>query len=619
MRLTSSSPEVRLLRLQIPGTVLTLLPSPGGTAGCIVAGRLAEEDPSLSILVIEGGANNKDVAHIVNPAFYLQNLLPTTKTALFYKSNKSKQLADRECIVPCGGTLGGGSSINFMMYTRAQRSDFDSWNTPGWSADEMWPFLKKLETYHGPGNKEHHGYDGPIHISDGGYRAKAAEGAFIHAAGEMGVREIEDLQNLDNNDGLQRWLRYVSPDGKRQDTAHRYLHPKLENEKQYSNLHVLVESKVVRVLFDDKKRACGVEYTPNPEFQATIGLSMHPVKTVKARKLVVVTCGACGTPPVLERSGVGSKDILDRAGVPVVEDLPGVGKDYQDHHLVLYPYKTSLDTTQTLDSILSGRADVPGMMTRKDPMLGWNGIDICSKIRPTAPEIAALGPEFQEAWDRDFEPNPNRPLMLCGVVSCFLGDPTSIPEGQYVTSGMYTAYPYSRGHMHITGPKHDDPLDFDVGFFTDKDDIDLKKQVWAYKKQREILRRTSYFRGELAPGHPKFAKDSPAAVQEDVQAPEGEIKNLVYSEEDDKAIEQWIRENVQTTWHSLGTCKMAEREKDGVVDSKLNVYGVTGLKIADLSIPPENVGGNTNNTALVIGEKAADIIINELRGGAGTP
>ncbi|KAI2483564.1 alcohol dehydrogenase [Pyrenophora tritici-repentis] len=592
----------------------------GGTAGCIIAGRLAEEDPSLSILVIEGGANNKDVAHIVNPVFYLQNLLPTTKTALFYKSNKSKQLADRESIVPSGGTLGGGSSINFMMYTRAQRSDFDSWNTPGWSADEMWPFLKRLETYHGPGNKEHHGYDGPIHISDGGYRAKAAEDDFIRAAGDMGIREIEDLQTLDENDGLQRWLRYVSPDGKRQDTAHRYLHPKLEDEQKYSNLHVLVESKVVRVLFDDKKRACGVEYTPNPEFQATIGLTMHPVKTVKARKLVVVTCGACGTPPVLERSGVGPKDILDRAGVPVVEDLPGVGKDYQDHHLVLCPYKTSLDTTQTIDAILSGRADVPGMLARKDPMLGWNAIDICSKIRPTVPEIAALGPEFQAAWDRDFADKPNRPLMLCGVVSCFLGDPASIPEGQYVTSGMYTAYPYSRGHMHITGPKHDDPLDFDVGFFTDKHDIDLKKHMWAYKKQREILRRTNYFRGELAAGHPKFAKDSPAAVQEEVAGPVAkDAKDIVYSEEDDKAIEQWIRENVQTTWHSLGTCKMAEREKDGVVDGKLNVYGVTGLKIADLSIPPENVGGNTNNTALVIGEKAADIIINELRGGAGTP
>jgi len=158
-----------------------------------------------------------------------------------------------------------------------------------------------------------------------------------------------------------------------------------------------------------------------------------------------------------------------------------------------------------------------------------------------------------------------------------------------------------------------------VGFFNDKDDIDLKKQIWAYKKQREILRRTQFYRGELAAGHPKFAADSAVALQENVQGPLEDVKDLVYSKEDDAAIEQWLRENVNTTWHSLGTCKMAPREEDGVVDSSLNVHGVKGLKIADLSIPPENVGGNTNNTALVIGEKAADIIISELRGSAGTP
>lgn len=590
----------------------------GGTAGCIIAGRLAETDPQLSILVIEGGSNNKDVPHIVNPAFYLQNLLPATKTALFYKGNKSKHLADREAIVPCGGTLGGGSSINFMMYTRAQRSDFDSWKTPGWSANEMWPFLKKLETYHGPGEKSHHGYDGPIHVSDGGFRAKQAENDFIQAAEKTGYPEIEDLQNLDNNNGFQRWQRYVSPDGKRQDTAHRYVHPKLE-DGQHPNLHVLVESKVVRVLFDENKRATGVEYTPNAEFQVESGLSTHPTMTVKARKLVVVTCGACGTPPVLERSGLGDKRILERAGVPLVEEIPGVGKDYQDHHLLLYPYKTSLEPEQTLDEILSGRKDVAEMFKNKDPKLGWNAIDISAKIRPTEEDVDALGPEFRQAWDRDFKNAPNRPLMLCGVVSCFLGDPASVPAGQYVTTGTYTAYPYSRGHMHITGPKHDSPLDFDVGYFSDAHDIDMKKQLWAYKKQREIMRRTSYYRGELALGHPKFPAGSAAAVVENLDGPLTNVQDLVYTKEDDAAIEQWLRENVNTTWHSLGTCKMAPKEEDGVVDASLNVYGVKGLKVADLSIPPENVGANTNNTALVIGEKAADIIIQELRGGAGTP
>jgi alcohol oxidase len=173
--------------------------------------------------------------------------------------------------------------------------------------------------------------------------------------------------------------------------------------------------------------------------------------------------------------------------------------------------------------------------------------------------------------------------------------------------------------MHITGTSHDSPLDFDVGFFTDKNDIDLKKQIWAYKKQREIMRRTTFYRGELSVGHPNFPDGSAVAVLEGLEEPLSNVKDLVYSKEDDVAIEQWLRENVNTTWHSLGTCKMAPREQNGVVDASLNVYGVKGLKVADLSIPPENVGGNTNNTALVIGEKAADIILSELRGKPTTP
>ena len=119
----------------------------GGTSGCIVAARLAEADPGLSILVIEGGTNNYNVPTVNVPVFYLQHLVPGSKTAIFYKGNKAKQLADREPIVPSGGILGGGSSINFMMYTRPQRSDLNSWKTPGWSADDLLPYLKKVCLY----------------------------------------------------------------------------------------------------------------------------------------------------------------------------------------------------------------------------------------------------------------------------------------------------------------------------------------------------------------------------------------------------------------------------------------------------------------------------------------
>lgn len=155
--------------------------------------------------------------------------------------------------------------------------------------------------------------------------------------------------------------------------------------------------------------------------------------------------------------------------------------------------------------------------------------------------------------------------------------------------------------MHITGPNFDDALDFDVGFFSDPGEIDLKKQVWAYKKQREFMRRTNMFRGEVAVGHPKFSPESKAALVEDTSATGwnvAEVQDLEYTAEDDKAIEQYLRENIQTTWHSLGSCKMAPREEMGVVDGNLNVYGVHNLKLVDLSILPENVGANTNNVSI---------------------
>lgn len=170
-------------------------------------------------------------------------------------------------------------------------------------------------------------------------------------------------------------------------------------------------------------------------------------------------------------------------------------------------------------------------------------------------------------------------------------------------AGNYTAYPYSRGSVHITGPGLEHPIDYQAGFFSDEGEIDLKKQVWAYKKHRDIVRRTPWYRGELALGHPKFPAGSRAAPVESVAEPgpaagggTARVPALVeYSAEDDKAIEQFLRETVQTTWHSLGTCKMAPRENMGVVDGSLSVHGVKGLKVVDLSIPPENVAANTNN------------------------
>ena len=158
----------------------------------------------------------------------------------------------------------------------------------------------------------------------------------------------------------------------------------------------------------------------------------------------------------------------------------------------------------------------------------------------------------------------------------------------------------------------DDPVDFETGFLADPSGLDVKKHLWAYKKQRELMRRMPCYRGEVPNWHPPFpASSTAAATTLDKPLPD-DVQNIEYTAEDDAVIEEYARNKADTCWHSQGTCKMMAREKGGVVDGSLSVYGVEGLKVADLSITPGNIGANTNNAALAVGEKAADIFIREL-------
>ncbi|KAI1169834.1 alcohol oxidase-like protein [Nemania sp. FL0916] len=580
-----------------------------GAAGCVVASRLADADPKLSILLIERGPNNRNAPTVVHPFLWVANYLPNSPRVLKHQAGKEKQLADRECIVAVGNTLGGGTSVNLMMYTRAQKDDYDSWATNGWTADDLLPYLKKLETYHGLGKKEHHGYSGPVQISDGPFRSMDAENSFISAMREVGYPEPEDLQDLEST-GVARIQKYVSPEGQRQDAAHTYLHPRLE-DNQHPNLHVLVETQVTRVTIDGNKRASGVEFRPNPSLKPDSAKGSG-TRSVKVKKLVVLSAGTLSTPSILERSGVGDPNVLKHAQIPEIVDLPGVGHDFQDHNITIYAYKSSLPPEATTDGMHTGKVDVPSLLARQDKMLGWNGIDASSKLRPTLSEIDALGPEFSQVWDRDFKNNPSRPLGTVIFLSGLLGDRGDAPPGQYFSLGVFTAYPYSRGHIHITGPNMGDPLDFKTGYLSDHDQLDLKAQIWLYKVQRDVASRMTIHRGHAPHCHPVFPPESSASYASESASDAKSAEKIDYSPEDDAVIEDHIRRNMTTCWHGIGTCKMAPREQKGVVDETLAVHGVKGLKIADLSIVPENVCANTMNTALVIGEKAADIIIQEL-------
>ncbi|PLB53137.1 alcohol oxidase [Aspergillus steynii IBT 23096] len=591
---------------QLPSGIdeVDIIVAGGGTAACVVASRLADADPSLSILVVEGGQNNQGNHLIAFPLLFPTALLPTSTATLFYKGNAEPQLDNREMTVPAGGVLGGGSSINLMMYSRAQRQDWDSWATPGWSADEMIPFLKKLETYHGPGPDSVHGKDGPIVVSQGTFRSERATDQFIAAANEVGYPTVQDLQDLDTSNGVQRALRFVGTDGRRQDAASNYLHPRLE-DGAHPNLHVLVETKVIKILFEGT-RAVGVEFTPNPAFQK----DNTTVQRVTARKLVIGSCGALGTPLLLERSGLGDEAVLNKAGVPVVAHIPGIGRNYQDHHLLTQPYYSALEPSETFDAPLAGRINMEELIKSNAPIMGWNGQDASCKLRPTAADVTALGPEFEAAYARDYLSTPNKPLALMALLGGFPGDPTAIEPGQYLATSTFTVYPYARGHVHITSGDPDAEIAFETGFLNSE--LDVKKLVWAYKKQREIVRRMDAYRGEFVGAHPPFAADSAAALVKLDRPNDKNIADIEYTAEDDTVIEGWVRRNVGTTWHSLGTCKMGALADGGVVDPDLNVHGIEGLKLVDLSVVPQNIGANTATTAYAIGEKAAAIIVRDL-------
>ncbi|KAG5914909.1 hypothetical protein E4U42_000263 [Claviceps africana] len=605
----------------------------GGTAACIVASRLAEADPGLSILLIEQGPNNLEDPAVTTPAMFWAHLRPESKYTTFYSGNKEESIDGRQTLVPVGRVLGGGSSINFMMYTRGQACDFDSWNTEGWDSKTLISLSQKAETFHLDGpeyDRSIHGYAGPIGISFGTYGPVGPRSDIIAAAVATGEKELADMQDFKTASGISPWFRYVSPDGKRQDVAHRYLHPLMASGK-YPNLHLLVETTVSRVVFEGT-RATGVECQPttapasSAPTPATVAPEPKPSSTFGARKLIVVSAGAFGTPQLLERSGIGNKHLLSQLDIPVVADLPGVGEEYQDHNVVEFTYKVDLAPSETLDALLSGREDVAALRDQQHPILGWNGVDVAAKLRPTEAEVAELGPDFQRVWDRDFRDRPDRPLMLLAVLSMSLGGPEEMLEAmggqhhQYVTMGPYTAYPCSRGNVHIVSRDPEAAPSFRSGYLSHP--ADLKKLLWAYKKQREIMRRTNMLQAEVPLRHPKFPSGSKAALvdRHPVEGGAGyasleerrALPPVEYDAEDDAAIEEYIRANIHTSWHSMGTCKMAPKDRGGVVDKDLNVHDVTNLKIADLSICPENVAANTYNTALVVGEKAAIIIGGEL-------
>ncbi|KAI0920510.1 hypothetical protein AcW1_002232 [Taiwanofungus camphoratus] len=586
----------------------------GGTCGCIIAGRLAAADASLKILVMEAGPPTRDRLIHTQPARYLSHLLPDSTTVKFYVGQESKDLGGRAPVVPCGQCLGGGSSVNFAMYTRAAASDYDDWETVhgnlGWGSKDLIPFLRKSETYQVQPEKVTHGYSGPLKVSYGGAFTNIGK-EFLDVAAQYDKDRgmTDDANGLLECNVYGRWQKWIDADtGKRSDVPHYYVY----NQDHNKNLHVVTGYLVKRIIFEGK-RAVGVEYVPNSRFHPT---AKHKVRVARARRLVVVSAGAFGSPAILERSGIGGSLVLRNNNITAVVDLPGVGENYQDHQATFAPYLAS-DEAETLDGIIRGDEDeIEKWSSEWDKtgsgLMAHNGMDAGIRIRPSAEELEALGPDFQQVWMERFAHAPDKPVMWLGPLALLVGDPSAVPARKYFSMGDYIDYPLSIGHVHITSAEDVDAApDFNPGYLSRIEDLSVLR--WGYKRGREFARRMPSYRGECLPLHPMFPDGSEVLCHAEVHPIGIHEPDLKYTPEDDKALDDHIRKVVATAWHSLGTCAMKARDRNGVVDARLNVYGVECLKVADMSIAPSNVSANTYSTAVVIAEKAVTIIMEELK------
>ncbi|KAF7907030.1 uncharacterized protein EAF01_004617 [Botrytis porri] len=625
----------------------------GGSTGCVIAGRLANLDHNLQVLLIEAGESNLNNPWVFRPGIYPKNMKLDSKTASFYYSRPSEWLAGRKAVVPCAHILGGGSSINFMMYTRASASDYDDFQAQGWSTKELIPLMRKHETYQRAcNNRDLHGFDGPIKVSFGNYTYPITHD-FLRAAESQGIPTTDDLQDLVTAHGAEHWLKWINRDtGRRSDAAHAYVH---STRSVHSNLHLMCNTKVDKIIIENG-RAVGVKTVPTKP--------LHPnqrSRTFRARKQIVVSGGTLSSPLILQRSGVGDPKKLEKVGVKPIVDLPGVGQNFQDHYLTFSVYRAK-PGTESFDDFARGVPEVQKAVfdewnLKGTGPLATNGIDAGVKIRPTEEELNEMDswptPHFRSGWDSYFKNKPDKPVMHYSVISGWFGDHMLMPPGNFFTMFHFLEYPFSRGETHIVSPDPYEAPDFDAGFMNDK--RDMAPMVWGYIKSRETARRMDAYAGEVQNMHPFYAYDSPARAKDmdllttNAYALPGNVtagiqhgswampiepgkppqisylnsnkrdlqEDLKYSKKDIEHIEEWVKRHVETTWHSLGTCSMAPREgnsivKHGVLDARLNVHGVKGLKVADLSICPDNVGCNTFSTALLIGEKCSVLVAEDL-------
>jgi len=521
----------------------------GGSAGCALAGRLSE-DPSVSVCLVEAGGPDKSiVVHL--PAGFPA----TVSTKLHnwaFETIPQEAFGGRKGYQPRGKVLGGSSSINAMLYVRGHRWDFDHWaelGGQGWSYEQVLPYFRKAE-HNEVYSDAYHGQGGPLNVCDPRYVSEVSR-RFLAAAEACGLPVIGDYNGQTQFGACL--FQVTQKGGERCSAAKAYVTPNLKRP----NLTVLTHTTTSKILFDGR-RATGVE----------VNMADQKV-TLKAIREVVLSAGAFGSPQLLMLSGIGPGAHLQAMGLRVLQDLPGVGENLQDH--IDWPFAFhGPSSSDTLGVSPRGIARVlRGLWQWRTRRAGLLTSVICEAGAFLRSQSHLDVPDLQVVFVIAKEEDHGRRLRW----------------GHGFSGRIALLRPKSRGTVRLGTPFHgDDPL-IDPNFFGEADDLTVLKAG-----ARQML-------GILS--------------SEPLRAVRGQAMYPVDASDDD-ALERHIRRFADSQYHPVGTCKMGN-DAMSVVDQRLRVRGVEGLRVVDASIMPTLVGGNTNAATIMIAEKAADMIREDFR------
>jgi len=514
-----------------------------GSAGCVLAARLSE-DPSTRVLLLEAG--NRDTNPWIHiPVGYFK-IMHNPATDWCYRTEPEPALNGRSLDWPRGKMLGGSSSMNGLLYVRGQPQDFDQWRqlgNAGWSFDDVLPYFIRAEDQE-RGASEWHGTGGPQAVSDMRVRRDVCD-AFIAGAEEIGIPRNDDINGA-QQEGTG-YFQLTARNGRRCSTAVGYLRP----ARRRPNLRIVTRAQVHGLRFEGR-RAVGVRYAVGPD-----------VHEVRARAEVVLCAGAIGSPQILQLSGVGPAELLERHGIEPVHHLAGVGENLQDHLQIRSVYRCTRPTLndEVNNPFRKALIGLEYLLRRTGPMsMGASQVYVFARTRA---ELETPDIQFH------FQPlSADKPGEGLHRFSAF-------------TASVCQLRPESRGRIRI---KHPDPYAYPA----------IEPNYLATVTDRAAavagLRMTRAIAGSRAM--------RPFVAEELLPGPAART---------DEELLEAARNIAQTIYHPTGTCAMGQGPH-AVVDERLRVHGVGGLRVVDASVMPVITSGNTNAPTIMIAEKAADMI-----------